>query len=914
MKRVRVGQTVFLAVLLLVSCAAGADTANELARLNQKVIKLTQEEKYTEALSVARQALAGAEKDVGQENPITATCLNNLAAVYDRMGDYSAAEWHYKRALKIREAKLGPEHYETAAILNDLAWLYFSLGDYAAAEPCYQRALRIREAKLGSDHPDTAATLNNLALLYTSLGDYATAESLFLRAWRIKESKLGASHSSTVTSLNNLAWLYDLMRKYATAEQYYKYALRIRETTLGHNHRATAASLNALALVYGHRGNYSKAEQLFLDALKIRTSKLGADHPETATTLNNLAWLYECMGDYAKAEKFNQAALKITLSKLGPDHPATATSYYNLALLYISMGGYGVGRKTTAYDLAMMYKKASEKQLDGVLTFSSEHQRMAYQQAKNPYSLLATLGHASGLAETLLRTKGVILDSLLEDELVAEASKNPEIKIAASELRASRQRLNRLQLKPSEDFSLVTQEDRRRERELLEGQMESLQKMLARNVAAAGKTRRALRTTVPDVQAVLPKDTVLLEFIRYRHYLGKLKSERRYGVVLIGCNQVTFKDSQPGEPVWVPLGSAKAIEKKLKEYAGVMRGERGEAVLLRTLYAQLFEPIQNRLPKNITTLIISPDAELNFISFATLINDQNQFLAEQYAIEYVSSGRDLVLKRTSKKSSRRFAAFANPAFGEKPLLAGAHGTNTLQLAMLSSDQRALAADLNLGALPYTMQEAQFFRDRSSSWNMDGSVFAGAEASEAEVKAVHSPHILHLATHGFFFDDKLATTNRSVVPHNPMQRSGLAFAGAQLTLDAWKKGQTPNTENDGILMGQEIGTMDLKETWLVVLSACDTGIGEARAGEGVMGLRRGFIQAGTQNLLMTLWPVSDKWTVDLMKAFYERALKDNNAPQALAEVQRQWLARLRQEDVLTAARLAGPFILTFQGSN
>jgi len=100
---------------------------------------------------------------------------------------------------------------------------------------------------------------------------------------------------------------------------------------------------------------------------------------------------------------------------------------------------------------------------------------------------------------------------------------------------------------------------------------------------------------------------------------------------------------------------------------------------------------------------------------------------------------------------------------------------------------------------------------------------------------------------------------------------------------------------------------------VVLSACDTGDGEARAGEGVMGLRRGFIQAGAQNLLMTLWPVSDRWTMEMMEAFYERALKSGDAPGALAEVQREYLVKLKeQKNPVAAARLAGPFILTFQG--
>ena len=149
--------------------------------------------------------------------------------------------------------------------------------------------------------------------------------------------------------------------------------------------------------------------------------------------------------------------------------------------------------------------------------------------------------------------------------------------------------------------------------------------------------------------------------------------------------------------------------------------------------------------------------------------------------------------------------------------------------------------------------------------------------------------------------------------NAMFSSGLALAGAQETLKAWKRGEVPPMENDGILTAEEVAMLNLQGTWLVVLSACDTGIGEARNGEGVMGLRRGFVQAGAQNLLMTLWPISDKWSVEIMKAFYEKAMTSGDAAQTMAEVQAEWLAKLRKEKgALIAARIAGPFILTSRG--
>ena len=156
--------------------------------------------------------------------------------------------------------------------------------------------------------------------------------------------------------------------------------------------------------------------------------------------------------------------------------------------------------------------------------------------------------------------------------------------------------------------------------------------------------------------------------------------------------------------------------------------------------------------------------------------------------------------------------------------------------------------------------------------------------------------------------------RPVLLKNPMHRSGLALAGAQATLEAWKRGEVPPTDNDGIVTAEEVGGLKLDGTWLVTLSACDTGTGEARSGEGVMGLRRGFIQAGAQNLLMTLWSVADEETAKFMVDFYEAAHESGNAPKALAEIQRDWLVKLRKERGLPAAvRIAGPFIMNSQGS-
>jgi CHAT domain-containing protein len=443
------------------------------------------------------------------------------------------------------------------------------------------------------------------------------------------------------------------------------------------------------------------------------------------------------------------------------------------------------------------------------------------------------------------------------------------------------------------------------------GLFDDLQKDILKQATQLGQSRRALSVTTPEVQSELATNAALLEFIRYDRYLGKTDFEQCYGLVLINHNN---------EPAWIPLGLATNIEANLHQYEALMRSrDRGNADILKTLYAQIMAPALKQLPAGVTNLIISPDAELNFLSFATLLDDHGEFVGEHYKVSYVASGRDLVFGKQVRQGNGQLAVFANADFNAAPVvMTNSHVT---QLAMMDRDRRDYDG-ITLGALPGTGNEAEYLRSHSPGWKLNSSVYLGAEAIEARVKALHSPYILHLATHGFFLPDN-APTNQNhrpgpgeklpVVLSNPMQRSGLALVGAQKTLVAWSRGEVPDTENDGILMADEVSLLDLQNTWLVTLSACDTGIGEARAGEGVMGLRRGFIQAGAQNLLMTLWPVSDKWTTDLMEAFYQRALQTKDAPGALAEVQGEYLKRLRLEkNAVLAARLAGPFVMNFQG--
>ncbi len=826
---------------------------------------------------------------------------------------------------------LAVNHPDTATSVNNLASFYEDVGNYAQAEPLYQRALSIREKALGPDHPDTAQSLNNLADLYGMISDYAKEEPLLRRALSIREKILGPNHPDTASSLNNLAVLYVRMGDYVKAEPRFQRALSINEKILGPNHPGTATSVNNLASLYEDMGNYAKAEPLFQRGLSMNEKALGPDHPDTARSLNNLATLYMLTGDYTKAESLYQRALSINEKALGPNHPHTAGSLDNLGFVFIE-----TGKVQEAKEMEDNAEKSRLSTMANILSFASEQQRLDYQSSQNPYSVCASLGDAPEIALVLFREKGVVLDSLLEDRLMAEAGTNLDDRAILDQLRSTKQRLTRLLLEIPKDVSAPGLQKRSAELEGLTKEVEQMEGALARHVAGLGRARRALGVTVEQVQTAVPTNAALVEWLRYRHYLGKNKWEDRYGAIVLVSS---------GQPKWVSLGAATNIETDIKLYQQSVRhqtSDRQLGPLLQKLYGQLWSPLEALLPGGTKAVILSPDGQLNFLSFATLISPDDEFLGQKYSVRYVASGRDL-LREVKPGPASDMVIFANPDFSGTGRPASTNSSNNL-MAMRSLEMRDLQ-NLYLPPLPGTAKESAALAEEAQQWNWPAKVFLQGDATEAQLGSVRSPHILHLATHGFFLPETDAgesnssegqrgiggmakvepfpathlpassggSLKRQVVLKNPMLRSGLALAGAQATLDAWKRGEVPPMDNDGIVTAEEVGGLKLEGTWLVTLSACDTGTGEARSGEGVLGLRRGFVQAGAQNLLMTLWSVADEETAKLMVDFYSAARKTGNAPLALAEVQRDWLIKLRKERGLSdAVRIAGPFIMSSQG--
>jgi tetratricopeptide (TPR) repeat protein len=908
-------QTFFEQALQIRQKALGPEHPDTAETLNNLAENYRSMGKYGEAEALFQQAVQITQMAFGEEHPRTATVLSNLGGVYEDIGDYKKAESLFQEVLRIQRKVLGEEHPDTARTLNNLGDIYRVTGEYAKAESLFNQALQIMEKAFGLTHPVIAQSLNNLAGLYLAMGNYGQAEPLYKRALEIRQNVLGPEHSDTAQTLDGLATLYQRIGDYSKAVPLFQRALLIRQKVLGAEHFDTAQSLNNLALCYVATSDFKSAKPLYEEALKIVQKLFGTGHRETATSLNNLAGLYQALGEYDKAEPLYQEALQISDKVLGHDHPNTVGTVNNFAYLKLD-----IGKLDEAKLLAKRSYDSSLGTLSKILSFTSEQQRLAYEADVMPYTLFAALNGSSDLlANAVIHYKGVVLDSIIEDRLTAEHASERE---SIERLAADKMELGQLLLQSSSGSR--SPEDAGVSIQNLEQDVDRIEGQLAQQVTALRGTRRAVTVALERVQAAIPKDAALIEYVRYIHYLGKGHFEPRYGTILL-----LPKD----EPRWISLGNAEKIDAAVNRIKSVSsRGVDDEELQakLQTLYESVLAPLQQVLPTQTRRMIICPDGQLNFLSFATLLDSQKHFLAERYTLEYVASGRDL-LHETQLIANSQVVVFANPDFDLTTAKMSAQidpSSSSLGPSALRGNEQRDLTEYSFSPLKGTQKESDALTRKFKEWDCQVVNFTGDQATkQALLKEVHSPYILHIATHGFF--DRQSSPSQSAPDalfslaqpnvgtskffDNPMHRSGLALAGAQTTIEAWKRDEVPPVENDGILTAEDVSTLDLQGTWLVTLSACDTGSGEARAGEGVMGLRRGFIQAGAQNLLMTLWPISDEVTVQIMSDFYDAAHNTGNAPEALADVQRKWLLKLRTEKGLAqAVNLAGPFIMSSQG--
>ncbi|MCZ8200240.1 CHAT domain-containing protein [Microcystis sp. LE19-55.1A] len=640
---------------------------------------------------------------------------------------------------------------------------------------------------------------------------------------------------------------------------------------------AEAERLTQQVIQLYQQGKYNEAIPLAEQALAIRKQQLGDNHPSTATSLNNLAFLYQSQGRYSEAEPFYKEALAIWKKQLGENHPNTAKSFGNLAGLYQSQDNIPQAINYLSQGLAVQEYNLSEN-----LKMGDDKQKQDYMATVSGTTdwvislnlqVVPNNPEVTRLAlKTILERKGRILDvSTNSLQILRQRTDDPESQRLLTQLIEVRTQLSNLTFKKPEDIK--NPEIYRQQINEVTAKAKEIEGKIG--VRSAEFRSLSQPITLEGIQKLIPADAALVEIVRYRPVNPKAPENQRFGIpryavyILYPNGDIKAKD----------LGEAKPIDDKLIYFRNNLADVDKVTGIPQTPIPQLKEsarqldetlmqPIRQLLG-NTKTILLSPDAALNLIPFEALVDENNQYLVENYHITYLTSGRDLLRLKDKFASQQSPLIVADPFYGkagEKVAL-----TRSIDLS-----------EFTFPGLPGTEEEAKAIKNLLPQ----ATVLTGSQATENAVKQVKKPNILHIATHGFFKpESNLSERNpgernsplqgeRNVI-ENPLLRSGLVLAGVTI-------GQSAG--DDGVLTALETTNLNLVGTKLVVLSACDTGKGDIKIGQGVYGLRRALVIAGSESQLISLWKVSDDATKDLMVAYYGRLQKGEGRSEALRQIQ------------------------------
>lgn len=876
--------------LQLFERAFGPESVDAMAEVLGLARALSRWGRHDEAKTYFERWIHVVETKFGKDDPIFMEILLDFVHNEANAGRYADAEKLVLRALDLSKKHGRIRDQDIESLLNNLAEIKFQQGDYAAAEALYERVRIVYEANPNTHPHEYGIVLSNLGSVRVDRGDIQGGLPLLRRALELHENHFGKDYPTIVPTLTNLGEALLRQRKFDECLPYLERALAIREKAVGPNHPRLATQIINLGSVWLEQGDATRAEPYFQRALTIQEKMLGSTNPLLFPTLQALGIIEQIKKRLDEAETYHKRAADVLEKSFGPTHPNLTAPLRSLAVIQRLRGNLQASRTTLerASDIG-------EKNTARMLAGGSEAQKLAWLSTLDPLWEQIVEHHmsfepkseaAARLAlEATLRRKGRALDAVAGSLSLLRRNMSPEVQAIFEQLRDKQKKLAAMMMHGGAD----------RDPAAWTTELVALEKEVARLEDQVSGKSAAYRietqtASVTAVQQMLPEDAAYVEIIRRRlanvGYFAPGTSER-YAVYVL---------RPTGSPQVIDLGDAGPIDDavfKLRE--ALSDPSRSDAkTLSRVVDEKVMRPVRGALgsPKR---LILSPDGNLNFIPFEALVDENGQFLVERWSVSYVTSGRDVF--RWSRHASSRSApvVIANPTFGEIVKRSSAEGNSTSR----GVDQTGISR-LGFTPLSGTKEEGQAILKQLSG----AKLHAGGDANKQSVTKLGGPKILHIATHGFFLGDTAETaaantrgftlegnppppvvrtleTAKPPSKASPLLRSGLAFSGANA------HGQA---RADGILTALEASGLDLEGTKLVVLSACETGLGQARSGEGVEGLRRAFVLAGAETTVMSLWKVDDSATRDMMIGFYQRIEAGEGRSEALRQVRLTMLAQ------------------------
>ncbi|AEE53809.1 CHAT domain-containing protein [Haliscomenobacter hydrossis] len=843
----------------------GIDKADSLV---QQARYLNQDRKFKQALEKMALAEPLTLNTFGQESIRYADLCYVYGLIQYSYGVYKEAEKWLDLCRAIRLKLLGKEHLDYLRSLYYLGNVYYHMGDnYERAEQCYLEVKAIEEYTVGVNSLEYAGILNALGMLYIRMGNYDTSEKNFLESLKIREQKLGKENIIYSGTLNNLGIVYSAKKKYEEAERFHKSNVEIITKVLGKDNPQYAGGIMNIASVYLKLGKHRDAELLFLESKRILEN--AADYskiPSYMSCMEFLGELYYAMEKYDLAEQYHLIAKELRGKELGTEHLSYQMSLANLSLLYWAKKDYvkAVSYLTDAASMrrqllfnasrhlsekeVFFYTKYFEQELDQHYSFANDHFAVHPHFTTSCYN--NTLFH-----------KGFLLN--ISQRFRSQNIANTQLPDKLQQIQNHRNQL-------SAEYALPQAKRNQTKIKEVEGIVNTLEKELSRTVVGYGEVVRQVQWQ--DVQAALKPGEVALEFLHFNYTNPKPTGKVLYAALLLKPNQ--------HYPIFIPLFDEKALETLMPSLYHLRSEYINQLYQNEAMAKLIWSPLEAHL-QGVKTVYYAPSGLLHRINLAALSTGAQGILADRHNFVTLGSTRQMVAPSQLASSPATAALYGAIQYDMdstaiRPVLVNKNASyRGLDFDQVDSTLRGGT----WGFLKYSEKETTQIAAALQKAKISNILHKGYSASEESFKAIGkqspSPRILHISTHGYFFPDPKTQLDLAAGPafkhsDHPMIRSGLILAGAN---HAWQTGRPLGNREDGVLTAYEISQMNLSNTELVVLSACETGLGEIRGDEGVYGLQRAFKSAGAKTLVMSLWQVPDFQTQELMTLFYQKLLNE-----------------------------------------
>lgn len=825
----------------------------ENARLN---LQLGQSAYATGRLVYAEKRLNAArnyfEKGYLTDDPGYTKAIATQGLLYTSMGRFAQAETATAEALKIRRVKQGETSMSVASSLNNYAVLHYNLGQYNEAEKEFEQAVAVIK-KNGQEQAMTyAIILNNKAILYQSIGRYEEGAKLLEDALRLAGQLEVSKAKNHLKFFSNLALLYQQMGKYTEAERIYQGL----ERRLEKGKPEYANMLNNLAILYMIMKKDDKVEEMLRRSAGIYKSAMGETNPAYAKVVSDLGNYLRYKGRYDEAQPMLEGVLASREQSLGANHPLYVQSQEDLAILYWKKKDYG-----RAYNL---YRDVMEKSLDFINKYfppMSEAEKTKYWDMLSPRfqrfynfaieSAGTNKDAITDIFEYRVATKGLLLSSSRKVSESILSSGNDQLMKDYLAWIDQKEQLTALYAYSKEELA-----EQSVNLDSLEQAANTMEKRLSENSKEFSRFYFTSKTKLSEIQAKLKADEALLEVIRLKNFDQVLTDSTIYaGLVVTKTN---------ARPALVILSNGNEMEGKLaKTYRLMMKNKVND----EKSYAYFWQPFEAEL-KGKKMIYVSLDGVYNQINLYTLKKPAGDFLINQLDIVLLGNGRDVLrIGKSSGAPLKKATLIGFPDYGSPAI----------------------------PELPATKAEVDGIYKVLKTSGYQVSEWVQKDATENNLKATNKISVLHIATHGYFLQDVDKASwpigvHADNAKDNVLLRSGLMLTGAS---EADKHNSSLDNTSNGIMTSYEAMNLDLKGTNLVVLSACETGLGEVKAGEGVYGLQRAFLAAGAEALIMSLWKVDDTATQQLMNNFYTNWLKSGDREKAFKLAQQQLMSKYKE---------------------